>query len=89
MQHLFKTYCIDTSALIDLHKYYPRKEPAFRAIWEEIERLIDKGSMFTIDVVEEEINDYQGRDDFLKRWLKEHKKKFVIKFIALNQKGGI
>lgn len=34
-----KSYCIDTDALITLDFYYPKKEEAFKAIWEVMEHL--------------------------------------------------
>lgn len=75
---LFKSYCIDTSALITLKTFYPQNKAAFKAVWEEIEKLILDGNMFTIEIVEEEIKKYQGKDDFLKKWLDKHKKHFII-----------
>ncbi|MBU4321477.1 MAG: DUF4411 family protein [Thermodesulfovibrionales bacterium] len=73
-----KSFCIDTDALIILKTFYPKKEPAFKAIWEEIEKLIKEGNMFTIKFVEEEIEKYQGKDDFLKKWVKARKKHFIV-----------
>ncbi len=73
-----KSFCIDTDALITLKTFYPKKEPAFKAIWEEIEKLIKEGNMFTIKFVEEEIKKYQGKDDFLKKWVKARKKHFIV-----------
>lgn len=72
-----KSYCIDTSALIDLEQHYPKKEPPFKAIWEEIEKLIKERNMFTIKIVEDEIRKYQG-DNFLKKWINAHRKQFII-----------
>jgi hypothetical protein len=55
-----KSYCIDTSALIDLKRHYPRSEAVFKAIWQEIETLIEEGNMLTVKIVEKEIEKYQG-----------------------------
>lgn len=67
----------DTSALIDLRRHYPRNEAAFKAIWEEIETLIAEGNMFTAKIVEKEIAKYQGKDDFLIKWISKHKKRLI------------
>jgi hypothetical protein len=71
-------YVIDTSALIMLESTFKRDNPVFTAIWEEIEDLITQGSFKTIDFVEEEINSYEGKQDFLKVWLRKWKKYFVV-----------
>jgi hypothetical protein len=71
-----KSYCLDTNALITLDAYYPKKEPAFKAIWQEIEKLVKEGNMFTIKLVEDEIKKYQG-DNFSKRWINARKKQFI------------
>lgn len=48
------------------------------AIWEEIEDLILQGELKTIDFVEQEINDYHGKENFLKNWIKAWKKYLVV-----------
>jgi hypothetical protein len=72
-------YVIDTSALIDLENIFKHDNPVFKAIWEEIENLIVKDNLLTLDFVEEEINSYEGEREFLKEWIKkwEKKKKFI------------
>ena len=71
-------YVIDTSALIILDLTFKRTNPVFIAIWEEIEELIIQGSFKTIDFVEDEINSYEGKEDFLKKWVKKWKKYLVV-----------
>lgn len=71
-------YVIDTSGLIMLESTFKYDNPVFKAIWEEIEDLIPQGCFRTIDFVEEEINSYEGKQDFLKKWVKKWKKHFVI-----------
>lgn len=71
-------YVIDTSGLINLDFTFIRDIPVFTAIWEEIEDLISQGCFKTIDFVEQEINDYEGQQDFLKKWLKKWKKHLVV-----------
>ena len=72
-------YVIDTSGLIILESTFKYDNPVFKAIWEEIEELIGQGSFRTIDFVEEEINSYEGKQDFLKNWIKKWKKHFVVR----------
>lgn len=71
-------YVIDTSALIKLESNFKYDNPVFFAIWEEIEDLIRQGCFRTIDFVEDEINNYEGKEDFLKNWLKKWKRLFVV-----------
>ena len=72
-------YVVDTSALIMLEYTYKFDNPVFKAIWEEIEDLIPTGCFRTIDFVEDEINSYEGKEDFLKKWIQKWKKHFVYK----------
>ncbi len=72
-----KVYVIDTSGLIMLESTFKYDNPVFTAIWEEIEELIKAGRFRTIDFVEEEINNYEGKEDFLKKWVKKWKKLLV------------
>jgi hypothetical protein len=71
-------YVIDTSGLIMLESTFKNDNPVFTAIWEEIEDLIRIGCFRTLDFVEQEINDYEGKEDFLKKWVKKWKKYLVF-----------
>ncbi len=71
-------YVIDTSGLIKLESTFPKNNITFKAIWEEIEELIETSQFITIDFVEEEINNYEGKEDFLKKWIKKWKYRFVF-----------
>jgi len=73
-----KVYVIDTSALILLEYTFKYDNPVFAAIWEEIEELIGLRQFRTIDFVEDEINSYEGKEDFLKKWVTKWKKIFVV-----------
>ena len=73
-----KVYVIDTSALILLEYTFKYDNPVFMAIWEEIEELITQNKFRTIDFVEEEINSYEGKEDFLKKWVAKWKKLLVV-----------
>jgi Domain of unknown function (DUF4411) len=71
-------YVIDTSALIKLEYTFKYDNPVFVAIWEEIEDLIRQRCFVTIDFVEEEINSYEGKEEFVKEWIKKWKKILVV-----------
>jgi len=71
-------YVIDTSGLIMLESTFRYDNPVFIAIWEEIEDLIRNDCFKTIDFVEEEVNSYEGKQDFLKTWMKKWKKLLVV-----------
>lgn len=72
-------YVIDTNGLINLDYLFKYGNPVFKAIWDEIEDMIAQGTFRTIDFVEEEINSYEGKQDFLKNWVKKWKKNLVVK----------
>lgn len=82
-------YVIDTSALLRLDITFKREIPVFIAIWEEIEDLIIQGCFKTIDFVEQEINDYEGKEDFLKKWVKKWKKHLVVPTDATSLNAAI
>lgn len=71
-------YVIDTSSLIMLESTFKYDNPVFNAIWEEIEELIKQGCFKTIDFVEDEINSYEGKQDFLKKWVQKWKKHLIV-----------
>ncbi len=71
-------YVIDTSGLIKLESTFKRDNPVFLAVWEEIEDLIVQECFKTIDFVEQEINEYEGKQEFLKQWVKKWKKRLVV-----------
>jgi len=73
-----RVYVIDTSALLRLDLTFKKEVPVFTAVWEEIEDLILQGGFKTIDFVEQEINDYEGKEEFLKKWVNKWKKHLVI-----------
>ncbi len=82
-------YVIDTSGLINLDFTFNRNIPVFTAIWEEIEDLIRQGCFKTIDFVEQEINDYEGQQDFLKKWVKKWEKHLVVETDAASINAAI
>lgn len=82
-------YVIDTSGLIMLESTFKPANPVFTAIWEEIEDLINQGLFRTIDFVEDEINNYEGKQDFLKIWVKKWKKRLVVQTDASSINAAI
>jgi hypothetical protein len=72
-----RVYVIDTSGLIMLESTFKYENPVFAAIWEEIEELIQQVRFRIIDFVEDEINNYQGKEEFLKKWVEKWKKHLV------------
>lgn len=82
-------YVIDTSGLIMLESTFKYDNPVFNAIWEEIEDLIKQGCFKTIDFVEDEINSYQGKQDFLKKWVHKWKKHLVVPIDAASINAAI
>ena len=64
-------YCIDTSALIDLDRLYPKN--TFPTLWEKLEELIrDKRLISSIKVLVE----LSARTDDIYVWAKKHKQMF-------------
>jgi len=93
MQSLFNQeniiYVIDTSSLIMLESTFKYDNPVFSAIWEEIEELIRQECFKTIDFVEDEINSYEGKQDFLKKWMKKWKKHLVVQTDSASMNAAI
>ena len=66
-------YCIDTSALIDMHtNHYP--PDIFPGLWKDLESLVDQGLLIAPDEVFHEIC---VKDDGLAKWGKSNKKMFI------------
>ncbi len=84
-----RVYVIDTNALIHLDFTFKKEIPVFTAIWEEIEELIRQGCFKTIDFVEQEINDYEGKEEFLKKWIKTWKRTLIVSTDAASINAAI
>ena len=67
-----RTYCVDTSSLIHLHRDYPRK--VFASLWDGCERLIEDGRFFSPREVFREL---EKKDDEILRWAKDSWSIFV------------
>jgi len=61
-------FIIDTNVLITLMAFYPRNNPTFKAIWDEMEELIKQKNIFSTSIVYDEIMQYAGKNDSLKKW---------------------
>jgi hypothetical protein len=64
-------YCIDTSALIELHATYD--SDVFVSLWEKLAGLIKEGRLIAPREVLREI---EKKDDDLLKWVKKHRKIF-------------
>lgn len=82
-------YVADTSALIVLESTFKHDNPVFTAIWDEIEELIRQGCFRTIDFVEDEINSYEGKEEYLKKWVKKWRKLLVYETDATSINAAI
>jgi hypothetical protein len=70
---LCEGYCIDKSALIDLHiNHYP--PDIFPGLWKDLESLVDQGLLIAPEEVFREIC---VKDDGLAKWGKSNKKMFI------------
>jgi len=70
---LSQVYCIDTSSLVDLKRWYPKSMKTFVLIWDKIESLIRKDILISHVEVLREIK--QGNDELVK-WDTTNKKMF-------------
>jgi hypothetical protein len=69
---LFPGYCVDTSALIDLGRQYPRT--VFLGLWRRIESLVEKGDLVA---PREALRELEQVDDEVARWAKKHRCMFA------------
>lgn len=68
-------YNIDTSALIYLERYYPRKD--FELIWNNLEKAFEQGKVYIIDNVWKEVQAFNDSEAPLVMWMKNKKTKMV------------
>lgn len=69
-----KVYVIDTSAIVDLFRWYPPDISVFKPIWDKIEKMIGSGILISHYEVYREI---EVGDDMAVEWCKKHKKMFI------------
>jgi hypothetical protein len=67
-----RRYCIDTSSLVALKRYYPRK--SLRALWDLLEQLADDGRLIAPHEVRRELDQVE---DEMKAWAKARSGIFV------------
>ncbi len=65
-------YCIDTSALIDLWRLYPRD--IFSGLWKNLERLVSQGN---IVAPREVLKELEQKEDELLGWARKNRKMFI------------
>lgn|SRR5487761_1042159 len=70
---LVATYCIDTSALIDLKYRYPQDMETFAPIWKKLDNIVKNGQLISHSEVYREIE--QVNDDIL-AWCHQNKRIF-------------
>ena len=72
-QDSYVIFCIDSSALIDLHKYYG--EQRIPKLWTELDSLFSKGNMLSHEIVYEELTTQAKNPSDLSKWV-SHRKVF-------------
>lgn len=70
MAQLCTVYCIDTSALVDAWRPYPRD---LFAVWDQLERLVREGRLIAPSKV---LTELQRKSDALLRWAQKHRRMF-------------
>jgi hypothetical protein len=70
-------YCVDSSALIDLRVYYPRK--TFVTLWQELGGLVRSGHLIAPREVWKEVK----KDDEIPAWIRSHRELRKM-FVPLN-----
>lgn len=68
------SYCIDTSALIDLADLYPRD--VFPSLWKNLEALTNEGRLVAPRQVMSELEAYHGVKDEPRAWARRRRKMF-------------
>lgn len=72
------TYCIDMGIWIKLDHEFPKDKRVFKAIWDELELMVEQRVLFSCEFLEEEENRYAGEHTFIREWIKENKDKLLI-----------
>lgn len=76
MKHKFEnTYCIDTSALITMHRYYPLR--MLPDLWNQVENLFKRGRIASHEFVFDEIVPKSGNKDDLAILISKYKPNFT------------
>ena len=67
-------FCIDTSAFVDLHKYYP--EQRVPELWNELSRLFQSGNVISHKIVFDELTTNSKRPSPLSKWVTARRNNF-------------
>ncbi|MBI4704304.1 MAG: DUF4411 family protein [Deltaproteobacteria bacterium] len=70
-----QTFCIDTSALIDLAHNYPKD--VFAPLWAKMEQAVREGRLLAPHEVLEEIKAYKGKQEEPRGWARAQAGMFV------------
>jgi hypothetical protein len=65
-------YVFDTSAFLDLNKFYPKRFPT---LWSAVEDLIAAQKILS---VKEALRELQNKDDFIAEWAKNREEIFCV-----------
>lgn len=75
MKHRKNVYCVDSSALITINRFYPIT--GFPDLWIHLEALFQSGKIVSHEMVFEEIVPSTGPKDEIGRLIVKHKPSFV------------
>src|SRR4051794_2985527 len=78
------SYMVDTCSFTALHRTYPREVPTFEPVWRTVEMLAERGRLFSIDLVLEELN---AVDDQISQWANAHSDLFLPLDIAIQERA--
>ncbi len=68
-------FCIDASAFITMHRFYPRR--IMPDLWNYLEELFNQNKVISHQIVFEEIVPRSGKKDELAQWLSNFKTNFI------------
>jgi len=68
-------FCIDTSALVDLHRYYPQQQVP--DLWVELDGLLQHGKLISHKIVFDELTTNAKRPSDLSRWVAGRQGHFI------------
>ncbi|MFC2013461.1 DUF4411 family protein [Chloroflexota bacterium] len=67
-------FCFDSSALIDLHKYYGEKH--IPELWKELDSLFNNGKIVSHEIVFNELTSYAKNPSSLSKWIMSKRSSF-------------
>ncbi|MBI2084119.1 MAG: DUF4411 family protein [Candidatus Aenigmarchaeota archaeon] len=73
-KRLIPPYCIDSSSLIDLDRWYPKNKVIFLPIWKQIEKFVASDKIIAPIEVQREI---QNGNNKLIVWCQQNRKIFI------------